>query len=228
MIIWNWLIAKSFSFYKDNNNVIIFASWVSNSQNQDKNLFEREISLLKEILNINKNKLFIYFSTCSITDKTLETKYIKHKIKAEKIIKNNKNNNFLIIRIPNPIWFTKNPNTLLNYFVNRIKLDEIFTVLSDAKRNIIDVEDLFKISDYIINNWLFINETINIANTKNYTIFDIIISLEKIIWKKAIYKIKQWWGEPEIDLKKIKEVIDNCWIDFNKNYLDKLIQKYYS
>lgn len=64
-----------------------FASGVSNSQNQNHSLFQRETDLLVETLRNNKEKLFIYFSTCSIYDPTLvNSEYVKHKLKIENLI----------------------------------------------------------------------------------------------------------------------------------------------
>lgn len=228
MIIWNGLIANAFLNYKDNNDIIIFASWVSNSKNQDDNLFKREIDLIKETLKLNYNKLFIYFSSCSITDETLwNSKYINHKINAENIIKNNKNNNFLIIRIPNVVWYTNNPNTLINYLINNIKNWNKFILYKNAKRNIIDVEDLFKISEYIIDKKLFLNSIINIANNKNETILNIVNCIEEVLLYKAYYIISDRGWEPKIDIENIENIIKEIWIDFWNWYLLKIIKKYY-
>lgn len=228
MIIWNWFIANAFSKYAENENIIIFASWVSNSQNQDDNLFDKEIKLLINTLKESKNKLFIYFSTCSIYDNFIKSsKYISHKINAEKIIKQS-NNIFIIFRISNPIWYTKNKNTLINYLVNKINNNEKITIQKFAKRNLIDIEDLVKICNYIIDNWLFRNNIINIANIKNFSIFEILEWIEKTIWKKWVYKIENIWWDLNIDVSDIKEIIKDCNINFNDKYLVNLLKKYYS
>lgn len=228
MIVWNGLIANAFKHYENNDDVIIFASWVSNSQNQDDSLFKREIDLIEWTLKLNYNKLFIYFSSCSVTDETLrDSKYIKHKINAENIIKNNKHNYFLIIRIPNIVWYTDNPNTLINYLINNIKNWKKITLFKKAKRNIIDVEDLFKLAHYIISKKFFLNSTINIANTKNENILDIVNCIETIFWYKADYVISDWGWEPKIDIKNIEDIIKETWIDFWSWYLTKIIKKYY-
>jgi len=229
MVIWNWLLAKAFSYYNENNNIVIFASWVSNSQNQDIALFKREIELLKKTLNENQNKLIVYFSTCSITDESLKSsKYINHKKHIEKIIKNHQNNDFLILRISNPVWYTQNNHTLLNYIAEKINNNEKFTVYKNSKRNIIDIEDLFIIAKYIIDNRLFINEVINISNNMNIDILEIVNLLEKAIWKKAIYDIEEKGWTPIIDTKNIQNIINKLNINFDYSYLEKVIYKYYS
>ena len=68
MIIGNGLIANVFGDYKENDNYVIFASGVSDSTNMDESAFKREEQLLNEITTLYKEKIIIYFSTCSIYD----------------------------------------------------------------------------------------------------------------------------------------------------------------
>lgn len=227
MIIWNGLIAKAFEYYKENDNILVFASWVSNSQNKDLNEFEREINLLKDNLENNKNKLFIYISSCSIEDETLkDSLYVKHKINAENIIKNN-SNSYLIIRTSNPVWFTKNKNTFLNFLFNKIKNWENFKIWKNANRNLIDVEDLFKISKDIIDNKILINKTINIANKLNFPILKIVKIFEEHLNLKANYDMEDSWWTPTIELKEIENIIKKLWIIFWEDYIENIIKKYY-
>lgn len=227
MIIWNWLIAKAFNEYNNNNYILIFASWVSNSQNKDINEFKREKDLIIKSLKENTEKLFIYISSCSIDDETMQNSmYVKHKVDMEKIIKKSWND-FLIIRTSNPIWFTTNTNTLLNFLHNKILSWEHFTIWKNAKRNLIDVDDLFIISKEIINNRLFINDTINIANSHYFNILDIVNQFEKHIWKIWNYEIQDLWWYPKIDISNIYQIIKDLKISFNENYLERLIKKYY-
>ena len=56
MIVGNGLIASSFIKH-DNDDVIIFASGVSNSLETNQDKFDREIDLLKSYMNIRDKKL---------------------------------------------------------------------------------------------------------------------------------------------------------------------------
>ena len=97
MIIGNGLIANGFDKYRYNDDVLIFASGVSNSMENNENEFNKEYELLKDSIDI-PSKL-IYFSTCSIVDDSNKSPYILHKIKMEKLIREN-SNNYLIFRLP--------------------------------------------------------------------------------------------------------------------------------
>jgi hypothetical protein len=87
MIVGNGLIANAFDEYKDNDDIIIFSSGVSKSSEILESEFERERLLILKYLSYNKR--FIYFSTCSISDNSKVTPYIRHKIDMENIIINN-------------------------------------------------------------------------------------------------------------------------------------------
>ena len=86
MIIGNGILANAIRFY-DREDVIFFASGVSNSLEKNPAEFEREISLLKSVMNQHPDKKLIYFSTCSIYDASkTASPYVMHKLTIEKII----------------------------------------------------------------------------------------------------------------------------------------------
>ena len=88
MVVGTGLIAKAFLEYENDDNIIVFASGVSNSKEISIDEFDREKLLLNDYLEkYGKNKHFIYFSTCSIYDTYFErSEYSKHKINMEKIL----------------------------------------------------------------------------------------------------------------------------------------------
>jgi nucleoside-diphosphate-sugar epimerase len=141
MIIGNGLIAQSFKpfFDKYQDTAILFASGVSNSKLIHESEYGREKVMLEKALA--QNKLVIYFSTCSIFDSTLQaSRYINHKLEMESLIA--KNDNYLIIRLPNVVGKTGNPNTMFNFFVNQIITGKKIEVMNKASRYIIDSVDV--------------------------------------------------------------------------------------
>ena len=227
MIIGNGLIANVFGDYKENDNYVIFASGVSDSTNMDESAFKREEQLLNEITTLYKEKIIIYFSTCSIYDtQKKSTPYVFHKLKMEEIIIS-KNINHLIFRVSNPIGFTKNTSTFFNYFIDKINKDEQFELWNNSYRNIIDIEDMFKICDYIIKEKKYINSIINIANPKNYKIQTIITAIDKYFNKKSNYKVIEKGSEPLINTTTAEDVIIILKIEINEGYIEKLLSKYF-
>lgn len=114
MVIGNGLLAKTFETYHASNDVLIFASGVSNSKETNPEAFKRELALLKAtIQNYPKAKL-VYFSTASITDASVNTSaYVQHKIALENYIKST-TTNYLILRVSNVVGVNGNPNHKLD------------------------------------------------------------------------------------------------------------------
>ena len=81
-------------------NIVVFASGVSNSNCQDIKQFEREKDLLVKTLTNNKNKKFVYFSSCALSaEEYPKNDYYKHKQNMENIIKRY-SDNYYIFRAP--------------------------------------------------------------------------------------------------------------------------------
>jgi len=106
MIIGNGDIAKVLT---DSENIVFFASGVSNSKCIDDKEFIREKTLL---LNTKADHL-VYFSTLSIYEKN--SPYTQHKLEMENLVKSGMFKTYTIIRIGNITW-GDNPNTIINYF----------------------------------------------------------------------------------------------------------------
>lgn len=227
MVIGNGMIANVFKDYKENDNYVIFASGVSDSTNINESSFEREEKLLNELTTIYKEKVIIYFSTCSIYDNQRKgNPYVLHKLKMEEIIIS-KNINYLIFRVSNPIGFTRNTSTFFNYFIDKINKDEEFEVWNNSFRNIIDIDDMYKICNYIINEKKYINSTINIANPENYKIQTIIAGIEKYFNKKSKFNIIDKGSEPIIDTTISKDVLNILKVEIKEEYIEEILSKYF-
>lgn len=228
MVIGKGLVANAFSNYLKDERYLVFASGVSNSANKDKAHFEREATLIGEALQVNKEKIFIYFSTCSLYDPSLrETPYAKHKLAMENMIKEN-HSQYHIFRISNLAGKTNNPHTVLNFFYQHIISGTTFHIWKHAARNIIDIDDAVTICDYIIRNNMFVNETINIANPHNYPVIFIIDTLERMLGKKGVYDVIEKSSIPEINTVAINPVINRLNLQFDEGYLLRTLNKYYS
>ena len=145
MVIGNGAIASSFAAkYSNDDQVVIFASGVSNSKESDDSKFERERKLVLSSLVQNPEKFFVYFSTCSVYDPCEKNShYVRHKLAIEEIIQKNASK-YLISRVSNVVCKTENKTTVFNFFVNNIRDGSPFKLWKNAYRNVIDVDDLLK------------------------------------------------------------------------------------
>ena len=153
IIIGNGFLANKFRKYLKlikNKNITIYAAGISNSSENNKKELIREVKKFKKFSKENLNKV-VYISTCSINDSSrFKNKYVKNKLIIENIIKK-KFPCYLIIRFPEIIGYNKNPNTLTNFFFNKLISKQLFYLFKNTKRNLIDVEDAIKCSIKIIN-----------------------------------------------------------------------------
>ena len=228
MVIGNGLVAKAFMDYAWNEEFLIFASGVSNSKSSQVQDYNKEKDLVERILAVNQDKTWVYFSTCSILDPDLQTTdYTIHKREMEDMIKQ-RINRYHIFRLSNLAGFSGNPNTVLNFFSHRIKNGLPFEYWKNAERNIIDVEDVYKIADYFLQKKLRINQTINIANSWNYTVPYIVHCFESFYHKKAIALEKEKGKHYFIQVSEMLPVSNLLDIQFGENYLPELLLKYYS
>lgn len=228
MVVGNGMVASKFIHYSERNDVIIFASGVSNSKLAIQTEFEREKKLLHKILLNNTGKKLIYFSTFNLYD-PIEKKspYCLHKSEMEEFISINVPN-YNIFRLGHVAGASAKEYTILSFLFNSIKNESFFKLWKYASRNIIDIDDVSKICTYIIDNNLYENEVTNICNSYNSSIIELVSILEKVLSKKAKYKIVEAGESPNFDNTKIRLISKELGISFGKNYVKDVILKYYS
>lgn len=226
MIIGNGLLANAFrERFLNNCEVFIFASGVSNSGENSGAAFEREKILLSQALKDSRGATLVYFSTCSIEDPDMQsTPYVRHKIAMEKLIEDA--DSYFIFRLPQVVGVTKNPYTLTNFLYKRISENESFKVWKQAKRNLIDVEDIVKIAVYFIEHYTS-RKTINIANLYPVTILEIVRIFEAVLDKFAKYELIDAGSSYGIDIILDSDLLNQLNINFGEYYYERLIKKYY-
>lgn len=227
MVIGNGMIANRFKSFAEDNYKTIFASGVSDSSIKSIDAFKKERDLLlKSIESYPENK-FVYFSTCSIYDPSLiASPYVQHKLEIEEIIKET-SNNFIIFRVSNPIGITSNKKTILNYFIEHIKLMLPFVIWKNATRNLIDIDDMYSTCSFFLSDQQVNRQTINIANPLNYYVTDIIAQVEDHLQIQGIYSFVDKAGGPKIDTSHLISIYEELRINFTEQYLKNLLEKYF-
>ena len=228
MIVGSGLLAKAFLHIYDNtDDVCIYAAGVSNSGCDDVAEFEREKERLTNALTkLPEKTVFVYFSTCSIYDEELQkTAYVKHKLAMVEMVRGK--HNHLIFRLPQVVGVTPNPHTLMNYLYARIIRSESLKIWSKARRNLIDVDDVALISKVFIDDSGSRNITLNVANLCNYSILQIVETLENVLNKKAVIAQQDKGDEYSIDVQDILPAIKQAGVNFDVNYLENITRKYY-
>ena len=227
-ILWSYidLLNSRFKKYLKFDDVIIFASGVSNSKTFAKGPFQREENTLIESISLNKNKVFVYFSTCSIEDQSMNFHpYVQHKLRMEDIIQKNCKD-YYIFRLPQVAGETKSPTFVKFMFDSILSKSKIFLHMYST-RNIILINDVYKIANYLIRSKTYKNETTNIASAINISVEKIINKIEQVVNQKANYSLLNKGCSQKIDISKLESLEFNLNL-FNTDYLDIILYKYYN
>ena len=228
MMIGSGLLARAFApNYANQDNVCIYAAGVSNSACRDPHEFEREHTRLSEALRQHADvKTFVYFGTCSVADPEAQaTPYVQHKLAMEALVRSHPQH--LILRLPQVAGHTPNPHTLLNHLYARISRSESFTLWQNARRNIIDVDDVAAVARYFIDTSDARKLTLNIANEISYPLPEIVAALERVTGKRAIFDTEPRGSGYSIDIAAIRPALGVAGVKFGPNYLDRVLDKYY-
>lgn len=222
IIVGKGLIAKIFLDCKDiNSNSIIFASGVSNSNENNQEEFDKEINLIRNTIGNNSDKKFIYFSSIFINR---ENQYYKHKLNIENFIQDNCKD-YLIIRLPQLVGKGGNPNNIFNYFKAKISNNETLSIIKNSERSLVDIEHIKDFVLYCINK--DISGIINFVKIEYISVFEIAKYISEFLNKKLNY-IFLHKEEKNTNLENSIEVINFVKLKKinKKGYIKKTIKKY--
>jgi nucleoside-diphosphate-sugar epimerase len=211
MIVGSGLIASCLTDTRDRT---FYAAGVSNSGCQDEAEFQRDWSRLNEHLDLPGQ--FVYVSTCSLADSV----YVRHKHRCERLV--HERGNFLICRLPIVSGVSTNPHTLLNFLNSRIARSEKFDLYPEARRNVIDVDEIAAIVRWLVKTGAH-NETINVAAPFDFSMVEIVGEFERLHkkWARTVYHFGP--SDKPIDTKRIARAPVN-WGD---DYLRDIIERRY-
>jgi nucleoside-diphosphate-sugar epimerase len=228
MIVGSGLLAKAFiPMQASLGDVCIYAAGVSNSFCSDESEYKRDSERLQNALaNTSDDMLFVYFSTCSILDPgSSGSRYTQHKSQLEAFVRRRRR--FLVARLPQVAGRTPNPHTILNYLYARVTRSERFDLWRRARRNIIDVEDVAKITMDLLAHGIDARDFVNIANSRDYSLEEIVAALETTTQHAAVFTSIDKGAEYRIDTSAIAASVDRCGISFDDGYLLRTLEKYY-
>ena len=227
MIIGNGLLARAFAPHcAENPDLIVFASGVSNSRETRPEAFARERAMLEAALE--QDKMLVYFSSCSIADRDLaDAPYVPHKQAQEKLI-TERARRMAIFRLPQVVGRTDNPHTLTNYLYHTIASGDVFHVWTRARRHLIDVDDVARIAERLIERGDADNRVTNIACPFPVSVLDLVRTFEQVMDKRALYDLIDSGGSYEIDVALAMQAAAEAGVVMDENYIHQLIRKYYA
>ena len=227
MIVGRGLLARAFTArYGTDPSVTIFASGVSNSQETGVDRFARERALLAPFLDGGTR--LVYFGSCaSVMDgDTSATPYMRHKRAMEELVVGSPDG--LVLRLPQVVGPTQNPNTLTNFLRDHILNGSPFTVWANAERNLIDVDDVVAIGTRLIDTaGSKSDRAFSVASADPLPMPAIISIFEHVLGRKAICSTEPLGGPLRIDAAEAFAAAGKLGIDLGRGYAEAVIRKYY-
>ncbi|MEQ1594212.1 MAG: NAD-dependent epimerase/dehydratase family protein [Casimicrobium sp.] len=206
---------------------VIFASGVSNSQCTNTALFERERALLeKTLLAAAADSRVVYFGTCSVQDPAQQhSPYVAHKLNMESLALSHPRG--IVFRLPQVAGPNAPGNTLLTVLCNSIRSNEPITAWRNASRNIVDLADVVQVISFLLRSGAAVPKIVNVANPRSSSVAEIIASAEKALNASALVIWVSEGASYEIDVSYVQPVFDSLGIDFDYEYLVRVIRRYY-
>lgn len=227
MIVGKGLLARAFaSNFGANTGVIIFASGVSNSLETRESEFEREHTLLRQMLDCDARR-FVYFSSCGVVTAEAElTPYMRHKRRMESLVLSKSHG--LVFRLPQVVGRTDNSHTLTNFLRDHITSGEHFTVWAHAERNLIDIDDIARIGSKLVDELPAMPATISIAALESLPMPRIIQIFERVLGKTANCTYVDKGAPMPVDTVQAQKASAGLGIDLGGDYVERVIVKYYA
>ena len=225
-IVGNGLIGREFRKvahkYRDVE-VTVFASGVAKSDEKRSEEYDRELDMIAK--EISKGDKIIYFSTCSILQKSASD-YITHKRGMEKVLL--ESCECLIVRLPQVVGKNPNQNTVVEFFYRSLMHGKHFNIYAEAYRSLIDVEDVVRIVLTALNADINVGTVINISSGSQVLAIEIVRWFEENLGVKGSYNIIRSKGEKlAVDLTLAKSLLGEADIIFESHYWKNVLKKYY-
>lgn len=225
MIVGHGLLARAFEpRYGDDPRVTIFASGVSNSRESDPAAFERERAMLVPLLHGGSR--VVYFGSCGSATggDAAETPYMRHKRQMEARVLDAGG---LVLRLPQVVGRTPNPNTLTNFLRDRILAGAPFTIWARAERNLIDVDDVAAIGAAVIDGAAGPAGVFSIASASSLPMTELVSIFERVLGRRAVFTVEPSGDPLRIDIGPALLVAAQLGIDLGSGYAESVIRKYY-
>ncbi|MCG2583618.1 NAD(P)-dependent oxidoreductase [Massilia sp. TS11] len=227
MIIGKGMLASAFApAFADAADVLVFASGVSNSRETRPEAFARERALLEAALPSAAR--LVYFSTCSVEDPALQdAPYVRHKRALEALVRE-RAERYAIFRLPQVVGRTPNPHTLTNFLAQQIRSGQPIQVWTEARRNLIDVDDVAAIAGWILRTQAPQQLVANIACPFSIGVPELVALFARVLGRPAQTVPVAAGGRYPIDTTLTETAAQALGIRFDDDYLPQLIRKYYA
>lgn len=142
-VIGNGMLAKAFrAAGVRRDRLVAFCSGVSDSKETSTVRFNREKSLLLDVVRRHQDSKIVYFSSCAA--EFVDNPYYRHKRDMECCLQQTAREH-LVCRLPQAVGVATN-DTLVNHITRSVSTGRVITVTRNARRSLIDVDDVVRLT----------------------------------------------------------------------------------
>jgi glycosyltransferase involved in cell wall biosynthesis len=227
MIIGEGVIFNRFIDYSLQSKYFIIAGTVNDPLISDEALILQEEAVIAAALSDHNDLTIIYFSSCSLLDPSVQhTQYVRHKIRMEKLIQKSAPH-YYIFRLPEIIGLSETTSNMVGSYVDAIINHQKIEIWQNARRNLIDIDDVHEVVSEILRRKIFHNKIINIASPQQTDLLHLVQDIEDFIGCVANYILVGKGSEYHIDISDIQSILFELKLDFDKNYVSRSLRKYF-
>jgi nucleoside-diphosphate-sugar epimerase len=228
MVIGSGVIANRFKEASLQKTCLIFAGSVNDSSIKDEKLIREEERSVRNAIQTHRDSTFVYFSSCSIQDPDMaHTPYVRHKTKMEHLVIAWAKK-YYIFRLPQVIGWADNKSSLVNFLVDAIVNKKKFDLWSQARKNVIDIDDVYLIVIEVMKRDFLINSIVNIASAKQTSVIQLVREIEDFAGVQANYVLVNKGASYDLDISAIAPIIGELNIEFGDGYIRAALDKYFS
>ncbi len=183
MVLGTGLMASVFASFANDDRFRVIAAGVSNSGEKAVSAFRREQHMVNALPT--EGGCVVYLSTCSIFDPTLDrSAYVEHKRAMEALILS-RFPDTIVLRLPNILGRSQNPNTLLNHFQRCLLTNAPIEVQSKACRYVMDRYDLTRYAPLLLEEAALRGCSVNVCYDTPVPVPQLLKILEQVLNTRA-------------------------------------------
>jgi hypothetical protein len=220
------LASLFFKDYAESPDWLVFASGVSNSQEEDSRAFLRERQLL--LRHLDDGLPMAYFSTCAanVPEASASSRYVRHKVEMERLVQERAVRS-VIFRLPQVVGRAGNPHTLCNFLYDAIRAGKSFNLWKNADRNLVDASLVRDVVHHTLNMPKPDQLNVEICAPENISLTELVSLFEGILGVEAKPVIVDAGVHLPVDHSYVASCAEQLSLDFGSDYYELLLRKYY-
>jgi hypothetical protein len=223
IVIGKGTIAQAFFESRFSRQAVVFASGVSNSSEVRASEFLRERELLERVIEENSDSQIIYFSSTSIFMKKSNA-YSEHKKNMEVLLANMAKD-FYVFRLPQVVGVALN-NTLVSYLVRSCMENRCFDVHENAVRNLIDIQDVVRIVQFVVNEGLGACSIQTLASASNVPVPYLVTEISGLLNVPCEINTHAKGDDQTVSIDFLKKYLNDADPILDDDYWKAVLRKY--